>query len=358
MNEREKQLSKARETYLRQPWMSERAKLFSEITIADIQLNEVQVQLKNLDSGWLDFYIYIDGIEKATINLSRAMDPLPNIKRWLEQIGDDTLPIAAVDIDEEGHHAIMCYEHLSKAQYEIIKCNDKFDAETCYDIGLFYVYETSDDRINAYAVCKTKELINTIYMKFLCFSGFNGASKKRPLNFLVDWYYDNIDYSDNKIDESCNNWTFYNEIKSPLIEWNISNKEPYRCTKPTFKPYVKVNEMIQMWAEWGDALFWVCDGCCGDCSTLYCDTGIFDLSNITGLKEWYDEFNNSLSEEPWSENRENKWYQRGYKLALQIREILPDNIELCYYWLTFKHDIEDVQEPLRLIPNKHCWIEH
>ena len=64
-------------------------------------------------------------------------------------------------------------------------------------------------------------------------------------------------------------WTFYNHIKSSLIEWNYDSKEAYRHVKPKFKETPAVKETVHMWAEWGDALFWhQRGGCCGNAESF------------------------------------------------------------------------------------------
>jgi len=368
MNEREEILNNVRRTYLDVPWFEERAKLFSEISQEGLKFVDFQIQLTNLEAGWLDLNIFIEGVQRATVKLSRAFNPLPRIKRWLEQVVDDTLPMAAMDIDEEGIHAIFCYEHLSLAQYGWTKYGDTFDADTCYDIGWFYIYETGTDKILCHALCKTKDFVNKFYMTFLCFAGFKGASRKHPIHFSVDWYYDNTsDYYDGECisteelikrmeADDNNNWTFYNEIKSPMVEWNATSKEPYRCCWIEFAKPSKVSELIHMWAEWGDALFWSVDGCCGNCHVIHTDSGDFDLSCIDGLQEWYEEFDFSDPCVEWPKEKQDKWDEKGWQLAMKIRELLPDNIDLCYYWLPNKYNIKGVAPLLRLVPNQRLWI--
>lgn len=361
-----------REYNLRKSWFSERAKMFSKLSEENAMLiNDVQFQLTNLEEGNLDLFMYVDGVKKTRMLLSSDSYPLPKIRKWLEQIVDDRMQIASVRIDNDNLHTVLCYEHLCPAEIGWSKDDEDFDADSCYDIGLFYLYSIGSGSIEIYAICKTKDFINNMYMTFLCFSGFEGNNPKSSLNFTMDWYYDSeLGYMGywgkgrlwesikDEVAARWNNWTFYEEIKSPLLEWNYISKEPYKYRFPQFKDHTRVTEMIQMWAEWGDALFWECGGCCGDCTIIHTDDGDIDISGIEGLKEWYEEFNSSNPCVAWSEDKQKNWNERGWYFALKIRELLPDNIDLCYYWLPTKHKIESVRTPMRLVPNRHCWIEN
>lgn len=184
------------------------------------------------------------------------------------------------------------------------------------------------------------------------------------LDFTENWYWDSesgfmsevnkgMTWGDIKL--KWNNWTFYNEIKSAKIEWNAISDLPYRHNKLHFQEPALVSEMINMWAEWGDALFWSVDGCCGDCKVIHTDSGDIDLSRIDGLKEWYEEFDHSDPCVKWSKEKLDKWDKRGWQLAMKVREVLPDNIDLCYYWLLNKFDIKGVAPLMRLVPNQRFW---
>lgn len=268
-------------------------------------------------------------------------------------------------IVDDNLHTIFCYEHILPAENGWDRKYGDFDAHVCYDVGLFYVYSTKRDVIESFAVCKTKDFVERLYMTFLCFAGFQGGSKKRQLDFTQNWYWDTelgfmnetvkgMTWDDIKL--KWNNWTFYNELKSTKVEWNAVSDLPYRHNNIHFQKPAKVNEMINMWAEWGDALFWYYDGCCGDCTVINTASGDIDLSGIDGLKDWYEEFDNSEPCAEWPKEKQDKWYKRGWQLSIKVRELLPDNIDLCYYWLPSKYEIKDVAPMMRLVPNRRFWI--
>lgn len=83
------------------------------------------------------------------------------------------------------------------------------------------------------------------------------------------------------------------------------------------------------------------------------------LEEIDGLKEWWHEYHQNLNERTlfdW-----NAWNRRGYALAQQVADILPDNVALFYPYgdsITRKYDdynhcryIETLREKVRIYPH-------
>ena len=329
--------------YLGKKWHSTRGELYQEMAESDWKTNEVRASLSKPDSGWIYFSLYVDGKEKTTLSVSAPFNSIQSIRRWLESIVEKN-PISILEIEEEGHGAVLVYEHLQK-------CDKK---KSNQDLGLFYVFDSAEENMPVKAICKTKDFVETLYMTFLTYAGFRGASLKKPIDFYRHWFVfsENI-FEEEEGDEAYgyDNWTFYEEMKSPLIEWYVSEKKDPFYRVPQFEKQEKVTEMINMWAEWGDALFWVNDGCCGDCEVIHANSGDIDLTGIKGLKEWYEEFSHSNPCEKWSVEKERAWNRRGFELAKEIRKILTDHIELCYDRISYKHNIENIDVPLRMVPN-------
>ena len=103
-----------------------------------------------------------------------------------------------------------------------------------------------------------------------------------------------------------------------------------------------------MWCDYADALFWGRDKdgygfCCGGTDSFDTETaGEINLKSIKGLREWYNEWDSASIPNKWTKKQWNKWYERGYAFALQIRELLPDTIDLYYYdWYPRKKVVRD-----------------
>lgn len=115
------------------------------------------------------------------------------------------------------------------------------------------------------------------------------------------------------------------------------------------------HESIWMWAEYGDALFWHQDGgCCGNCERFFTDRQhlTIEVSGIKGLKEWYQRFDDEkYPAYEWSEKEYTEWVAEGWRYAYQVRELLPDEIDMYYH-----HDTDGkplvVHRANRVIPQK------
>lgn len=329
--------------YLGKQWYGARGELYKEMAESDWKINEVRASLSKMEWGWIDFSLYVDGKEKTTLSVSAPFNSIQSIRDWLESIVEEN-PISILEIEEEGHGAVLVYEHLQRREKRWSN----------QDLGLFYVFDSLEENMPVKAICKTKDFVETLYMTFLTYAGFRGASLKKPIDFYRHWFFYREDILEEEEDAEAHgydNWRFYEEMKSPRIEWYVSDKKGSSYSVPQFEKQEKVTEMIDMWAEWGEALFWVNDGCCGDCEVIHTDSGDIDLTGIKGLKEWYEEFNCSNPCEKWPAEKKKEWNRRGFELAKAIRKILPDHIDLCYDRITYKHKIENMSAPLRMVPN-------
>ena len=201
------------------------------------------------------------------------------------------------------------------------------------EIGLFYVYDSSSDSIPFYALCETKDFINSIYLALLALCG--NCYNTHFSDFANEWYYDENNLSRGR---KYDNLTFYNAIKSSLIEWKICSKNTCWGNSVRFRKMPKIKETISMWCDYGDALFWGRGGvngtgaCCGNADSLFTDSaGEIKLDSIIGLREWYDEWDSASLPNNWTKKQWRDWDARGYSFALQVRKLLPDTIDLFYY---------------------------
>lgn len=92
--------------------------------------------------------------------------------------------------------------------------------------------------------------------------------------------------------------------------------------------------------DYGNALFWDKEGSCiGGCDSLFVDVDdneiVIDLSDIKGLKEWFNEWENKTLyfTNPWTDLQWREWWEKGVEFAKAVNQLLPDNVELSYFSL-------------------------
>ena len=333
--------------YFDQGWFSERERIYHELAQKkDLfeKMDSVFFRFHEPDAGWIGFEIFVNGKKCLSRSVSTVHDPFPDMKSWLEDIAKGLCPQHDFRIDYEGQELYFHYETLQEAEVGSTRCytnqdRDKdtwfhFDANTYPEIGLFYVYDTNSDSIPVKAIIPTKELVTALYLAMLDLA--SNVYNRKYSNFEKEWYYTENEDNDG---DKLGNWTFYNTVKSPLIEWFIFSSKPYRCVRPKFHNMPQIVETVHMWCDYGDALFWGRwdsdhAGCCGDMDGIDLEScGTIDIRGIEGLKEWYLEFEESplRGEKDYDEDTPKIWLERGRELAQKVREILPDNVDLYYY---------------------------
>lgn len=325
-------------------WFMARAALYQKTAQwNDKPFDEVFFDFSAPNCGWIDVSVYVNGKKEHEFPLTEAFDGFAEIKTWLEDIVNDTKLSAELYLELEGRTAILHYEHIRLANVGIGRKfvhedRDKdewesFDANNGEpDTGLFYIYDSDEDDIPIACYCKTKQFIASLYNTLLYY-----ASKGEHADLIgKEWYYMDYDNNGNAINDR---WTFYNRIKSALIEWNHDSKYAYRHKRPAFKQVPYIRETVHMWAEWGDALFWhQRGGCSGNAERFHIDTEnlTIDLSDIPEIRTWYDEFDNRYPEESWPEEDYHSWLKRGWELAKQIRKRMPQTVDLLYQWKSYR----------------------
>ena len=260
---------------------------------------------------------------------------------------------------------IWVYEVLREAEYDYSSPDDLWSSKVREpEVGLFYIYEASNHgRIIVKAIVDTKEFVTALYLALLDLAA-NGYSREH-CDFGKQWYAPQTLWGRSK----RNNWTFYNSIKSSFIEWYIHSNEQFSPCRHKFVKMPSVKETIQMWCDYGGALFWGCSGgvlgaCIGETDSMNTYTcGEIDLSSVDGLEEWYEEWNKTPLEdvlEKHNESVSDEWFGRGWQLALKVRELLPDTIDLYYYnWYPTVEVLQDDEDhfPERIpmiVPNAHA----
>ena len=332
-------------------WFKAKAQIYSNVAEwGDKEFDEVFFNFSNPKAGWIEMSIYIDGERLHTFPLSAALDPFNEMRIWMEDIANDFKLSADLNIDAEGRNIVLHYERVSLSEVIVRRKyvhedRDKdqwasYNAVTEPESGLFYIYDTDTETVPVLCYCQTKQLLHALYVGLL-----NYASRSESKSQIKHgWYY---------LDHTDDNWTLYNTIKSPLVEWCIYSDHGYRHLRPSFNPQTKIKETVHMWADWGDGLFWhQRGGCCGNADKFYVDTDEteIDLSSMPEVRQWYDEFNNRFPEVPWPTEDYRTWLNRGWELAKKIRLLLPESVDMFYEWKRYRY-IYDGNETGRDLPH-------
>lgn len=182
-------------------WHEARSKVYKTFAEqSNIQTSEVYFEFSAPDVGWADVSVYCDGNKKLTFPISAAFDPFEDIKAWLEDIVNDFKLSSDVCIDAEGRTIILHYEHLRLAEVGserkfVHEDRDEdewqsYDAMSCPDLGLFYIYDSDSMEIPMVCCCETKQFLFALYHAMLEFAR-NGKH-----NIGKEWYYMDSDDSD------------------------------------------------------------------------------------------------------------------------------------------------------------------
>lgn len=349
-------------------WFELKSKLYADIcTWEPRKLDEVFFHFKAPNAGWMDFDVYVNGEKKHSTYFSAAFDPFRELRVWMEDVVNDFKLCSSMAIEIEGRTLIFHYENIKLCDVSVRRKfinedreKDEWeftDADTHPTIGVFCLYDSACDALPIICMCSAKQLVQSLYGSLLEYA--TGEYKNK---IPRDWYYMDLDYDDddNEWKPLCDNWDFYNIIKSPLIEWFIYSKDGYRHKCHKFKPTPKIKETIHMWAEWGGGLFWQ-GKCCGNADGFYIETGCkrIELTDIPELREWYDEFDNRAPEDIWPEDEYNKWFAKGWELAKLVRKRLPENVDLFYQWRKYalQSPFDGNKEIPLIVPNDNLEIK-
>ncbi len=317
-------------------WYKARAELYGGVAKWDEkEVEEVFFNFSKPNAGWIDMSIYSNGKKLHSFPMSAALDPFNEMRTWMEDIANDFKLSADLNIDAEGRNIVLHYERLSLAEVVVRRKHvhedrdqdqwESLNAVTEPEYGLFFVYDTATESVPVLCYCKTKQFLHALYVGLLEYASRSEAKS----SIRHGWYY---------LDHSHDNWTLYNTIKSPLIEWCIYSDHGYRHLRPSFETPARIKETVHMWAEWSDGLFWhQRGGCCGNAEKFFVDTEgtVIDLSSMPEIRQWYDEFDTRVPEEPWPSEDYNAWLNRGWNLAIKIRQLLPESVDLFYEWRHF-----------------------
>lgn len=306
-------------------WLEQKSRVCQEIAQwKKDKTDEVYFRFSDPSCGWMDITVFVNGEKRHTFSASAGFDPFPRLKKWMENIVEHSFLSTDLEIDLEGNSVVFHYEHLHP--------NPDMTAET----GLFYVFDSSTEAIPVACYCETKQLLFWLYNGLIYYASRSGSAK------LIgkEWYYLDKDDEGNPTES---NWTFYNVIKSPIVEWYLDETRPLHQKMPRFRETLAIKETVHMWAEWGDGLFWhQRGGCCGNAEKFCVDNleHYIELTDLPELRKWYDEFDDSNPCVKWEEDVYNSWFLRGWELAKEVRKRLPETVDLYYDWKYLSHKIE------------------
>ena len=143
-------------------------------------VDSVHLNLDYPDCGWIDTHVLVNGEETEVINISDVYDPFEDITEWLENMVQhifDFMP-SGVNIDcESGDHRLLYYEPIFFPTDVMLTP----DPPSLY--GIFYIYDTYDNKIVTDAFCDTKEFINNIYSDILNYAKRVSEND----SFVDDW---------------------------------------------------------------------------------------------------------------------------------------------------------------------------
>lgn len=257
----------------------------------------------------------------------RKIDEVRWMKNWLERIVRDEEEVISI--------------HLSTGEYydDILFFPQRIGLHK--DMGQFWIKNRTGDSIpkfNAYV--NKREFVRALYLSIMTHFGFCIYNVR---------FRDGDKYPEGEEREKV--WEPYNAMKSSIVEWYISDELYKNSPMPLFDRIHNVSETFVMFPEYGMVALWDTMGVgCGDHEHLYSDYDEFKY-HIPDFEEWLSEYDRSYKEEIWDFS---SYWMRGWNIAIELRKILPDYIDLYYmsYDPSKPDEIEDYycQHPRIIVP--------
>lgn len=197
--------------YYSKVWFEHRSQIYAELAkkgALNRPLDSVTFNFAEPEVGWIDVSVFVNGEKKAFIPLSDVYDPFDDIKEWLESIVKKINHTNTILIDCESEHVFLAYEHISIYSEEFPNDDKKHRS-----MGLFYIYNSYDDKILFSALCNTTEFISSFYRSLR-----EMVLQCKEYHFNDHWYCAPY-YEDNDDDEEIDeNRVFYDHIESSIVE--------------------------------------------------------------------------------------------------------------------------------------------
>lgn len=194
-------------------WLKERANLLLKYAEhLSKKTDVIEFKVAPPEVGWMPIHIIVNGEEQYVVEVSSVYEPFYDIRTWLEDIVKNIFKFtpSAVNINCEGYHCLLYLEPLFFSDDQLLLGNPELN-------GVFYLYDSYDEKIVAEAFCNVKELVRQFYMVLVDFAKANIDNA----DFVNDWIWDAYHEECVKY-EDCNDphikEMFYNVVKSDIVE--------------------------------------------------------------------------------------------------------------------------------------------
>ena len=192
--------------------LKERSRIFAKYGERLPQIaDRVSFEFDKPNSGWIELMIQVNYEEANTLSLSSAYEPFQDMKEWLEDIvynirGFSKKP-SMLEIDCESYDAVLYYE-------PVFEQKDK-------DTGIFYVYDTADNKIWADAYCDTSVFIKSIYEAIINYA----IEMALTPDFVEEWVWDAYNSEMGPYNEDSPELKdfFLTKVRSEIVEEYIDN---------------------------------------------------------------------------------------------------------------------------------------
>lgn len=249
---------------------------------------------------------------------------------------DVTIPFYRLDgLRKWLENLTYCIWHSDKPVnvFQLSGCELTFYKQTIgshKEMGQFWITEDSDNCPKFSAYVNIRLFVKGFYLSVMNALGFYFY----PISLDDDDEYPSGE-------ERVKLWEPYNTLKSVKIESGISNIPVSQSVDANTEP---INETFVMFPDYGGCIFWDTMGVgSGVYNELWADSGDIKL-NVRGLKEWSEYYDNPEVQQLFED-----YWRQGWELALQVRNQLPDNIDLYYMCYDPAHPQDIVGYSCRLL---------
>jgi hypothetical protein len=192
--------------------LKERSRIFAKYGERLPQIaDRVSFEFDKPNSGWIELMIQVNYEEASTLSLSSAYEPFQDMKEWLEDIVNNIRGFSKkpsmLEIDCESYDAVLYYE-------PVFEQKDK-------DTGIFYVYDTADNKIWADAYCDTSVFIKSIYEAIINYA----IEMALTPDFVEEWVWDAYNSEMGPYNEDSPELKdfFLTKVRSEIVEEYIDN---------------------------------------------------------------------------------------------------------------------------------------
>lgn len=192
--------------------LKERSRIFAKYGEGLPQIaDRVSFEFDKPNSGWIELMIQVNYEEANTLSLSSVYEPFQDMKEWLEDIVNNIRGFSKkpsmLEIDCESYDAVLYYEPLFEQK-------DK-------DTGIFYVYDTADNKIWADAYCDTSVFIKSVYEAIINYA----IEMALTPDFVEEWVWDAYNSEMGPYNEDSPELKdfFLTKVRSEIVEEYIDN---------------------------------------------------------------------------------------------------------------------------------------